>query len=63
MSLPQIIGLSTQWECGLVEMQYSHSWYNAEATIHDLRYRPTLEKKYDIHKGVSTPYIMIGTNG
>ena len=34
----------------------------SEATMHDLRYKPTLDK-YDIHKGISTPYIMIGTNG
>ncbi|KAK2187695.1 hypothetical protein NP493_156g00009 [Ridgeia piscesae] len=27
-SLPQIISLSGQWECGLVEIQYPHSWYN-----------------------------------
>ena len=27
-ALPQRISLSGQWECGLVEMQYSHSWYN-----------------------------------
>ncbi|KAK2181415.1 hypothetical protein NP493_399g00022 [Ridgeia piscesae] len=27
-ALPQQIILSGQWECGLVEMQYTHSWYN-----------------------------------
>ena len=27
-TLPQRISLSGQWECGLVEMQYPHSWYN-----------------------------------
>ena len=27
-ALPQRVSLSGQWECGLVEMQYSHSWYN-----------------------------------
>ena len=27
-ALPQQISLSGQWECGLVEMQYTHSWYN-----------------------------------
>ena len=25
---PQRISMSGQWECGLVEMQYTHSWYN-----------------------------------
>ena len=27
-ALPQRISLSGQWECGMVEMQYTHSWYN-----------------------------------
>ena len=27
-TLPQRISLSGQWECGLVEIQYPHSWYN-----------------------------------
>ena len=27
-SLPQRISLSGEWECGLVEIQYPHDWYN-----------------------------------
>jgi len=27
-ALQQRINLSGQWEYGLVEMQYTHSWYN-----------------------------------
>ena len=26
--LPRRIDLVGEWECGLVEMQYSHTWYN-----------------------------------
>ena len=26
--LPQRISLSSEWECGLVEIQYPHTWYN-----------------------------------
>ena len=27
-ALPQRVRLEGQWECGLVEIQYCHSWYN-----------------------------------
>ena len=27
-TLPQRISLSGQWECGMVEIQYPHTWYN-----------------------------------
>ena len=30
-SLPQRSSLSGQWECGLVEIQYPHSWYNVRS--------------------------------
>ena len=30
-SLPQRISLSGQWQCGLVEIQYPHSWYNVRS--------------------------------
>jgi len=30
-SLTQIISMSGQWECGLVEIQYPHSWYNVRS--------------------------------
>ena len=26
--LPQRVDLSGEWECGLVEIQYPHTWYN-----------------------------------
>ena len=31
MDLPQRIDLSGEWECGLAEIQYPHTWYNIGA--------------------------------
>ena len=29
-ALTQRLGLSDQWECGIVEIQHLHSWYNVK---------------------------------
>ena len=51
-TLPQRIRLSGQWECGMVEIQYPHSWYNVRSDNASFAIATTNSREnYDISKG------------
>jgi hypothetical protein len=51
-TLPQRISLSGQWECGMVEIQYPHSWYNVRSDNASFAIATTnSQENYDISKG------------
>ena len=50
-TLPQRVSLSGQWECGLVEIQYPHTWYNVRKENSWFAIVNGSEDSYDIDKG------------
>ena len=50
-TLPQRVSLSGQWECGLVEIQYPHTWYNVRKENSWFAIVNGSEGSYDIDKG------------